>query len=515
MRLEKLCLPFAFGCFILPAASGLAADGPREIRTHLVMEPVSLDPALCDDDVSMRVMANVMDGLMGYDGEGGLKHKLAQSVEISKDRKRYVFKLRPNLFWSDGKPLTSQHVVLGIKRTLDPHLGAKLASLLFMIRGAKAYYAGTGAADGVAVRAEGDAKVVIELEKPASYFLHSLTIPQALPVREDVLAANGGRWPPRGPSTGAYHITSYKQGEEIRIEPNARYWNVKPGTLPVLFRIVPEESTAVSLFESGALDVVARVPPLDLDRLRALGVVQEFPQVATYFISFNARKPPFNDREFRRAVAGSIEKEEYVALFKAGNLPATSWLPPGLEGFLPFKRNVDIFSASREAVTKRLHASPLTITAAFNSSAMGALFMEKLQNDLKNKLGLEVKLAAMDWKVYVSAIRNDTPQLYRFARGASFIDPIWHLASFQSNDPNNPTGWKNAVYDKLVDEIAALPPGKVRRAKIERAQAILTNEDAIVIPIFHAVMTHLIAKRVVNFRMAPNYAVYFDEVRLR
>ena len=54
-----------------------------------------------------------------------------------------------------------------------------------------------------------------------------------------------------------------------------------------------------------------------------------------------------------------------MALFKTGNQPAISWLPPGLEGFLPFKRNVDIFAASRAAIKKRLVASPLEVTAAF------------------------------------------------------------------------------------------------------------------------------------------------------
>ncbi len=465
--------------------------------------------------VSTRVEANTMDGLMGYNGAGVLQYKLAKSVRISKDGRSYLFKLRPNTFWSDGQPVTPEQFVLGLRRTLAPATGAKLASLLFMIRGAKAYYGGTGSADKVGVSAKGSDELVIELEKPASYFLHILTIPQALPVREDILAAHNGKWPATAPSTGAYRITSYKQGESIHLEPNPRYWHAKAGTLPVLFRIISEESTAVSLFESGGLDQVSRVPPMDLDRLRQLGVVQEFPQLSTYFFSFNTRKPPFNDREFRRAFAGSIAQEEFVALLKTGNLPALSWLPPGLEGYLPYRSTQPVFAASVAAVRKKIAATPLEVTAAFNNSGMNGMFMEKLQNDLKAKLGLSVKLQAMDWKVYMTAIRLDTPQIYRFARGASFVDPIWHLSSFQSENPNNPTGWKNAVYDQLVDEIATLPPGKIRRAKIERAQKILTQDEAIVVPIFHAVMTNLVAKRVQGFRMCPNYALYFDEMTLR
>ncbi len=509
---KRALLPAAILTFL--AATGLAAEAPREFRAHLIMEPLSLDPALADDDVSTRVLVNVMDGLMGYDGAGTLKYKLAKSVSVSKDGKRYVFKLRANTVWSDGKAITPEQFVLGIKRALDPRLGGKLASLMFMIRGAKAYFNGKASAEQVGVRAQGKDEVVIELEKPASYFLHILTIPQTLPVREDILTATKGKWPALAPSTGAYVITAYRQGESIRLEPNPKYWNARAGTLPVLFRIIPEEATAVSLFESGALDQVSRVPPLDLDRLRAMGVVQEFAQLSTYFFSFNARKPPFNDREFRRAFAGSVAQEEFVALLRTGNLPARSWLPPGLEGYLPFHSTQEIFAASVKAVRLKLAASPLEVTAAFNNSGMNSMFMEKLQNDVKAKLGLQINLQAMDWKVYVSAIRLDTPQIYRFARGASFVDPIWHLASFQSDNPNNPTGWKNAAYDKLVDEVAVLPPGKARRSRIEQAQKILTQDEAIVVPIFHAVMTNLVAKRVRGFRMCPTYALYFDEMSL-
>ena len=494
--------------------SAATTGGPREIRVHLPMEPVSLDPALTEDDVSIRVQANITEGLVGYDGGGKLKNMLAETIKVSNGGKTYTFKLRSKVSWSDGVAVTAEQFVVGIRHALDPATGAKVAALLFPIRGAQAYSTGQGTAELLGVTAKGKDQVVIELSSPAPYFVHVLALPEAAPLRADILLANHGKWPALAPSTGAYHIVSYKVGVEIRLEPSPGYWNAHAGTLPVLFRIIPEEATAATLFESGALDVVAKVTPLDIDRFRAQGVVHEFQQVSTYFLAFNAKRPPFNDREFRRAVAGSIDRQQIVDLLRTANHAALSWIPPLIEGYLPYRNTQSHFAASVAQVKKQLALAPVEITAALNNSDINSLVMEKVQNDLKTNLGLTVHLASMEWKAYIAAVRNNTPQLYRFARGVSFLDPIWHLSSFQSGNPNNPTGWKNEHYDRLVDEVASLPAGPKRRARIEQAQKILTEDDAIVIPLFHGSVTHLVSKRLRGFRMSPTYAVYFDEVSL-
>ena len=139
---------------------------------------------------------------------------------------------------------------------------------------------------------------MIELERPTSYFLHALTLAQATPMRADVLDANGGRWPAESPSTGPYRIERYLREQEIRLVPNSHYWDRSVTLLPAVFKIIPDESQAVSLFEAGKLDVVGRVPPLDLERMRKHGFVREYYQASTYFLAFNTRKPPFNDRDF-------------------------------------------------------------------------------------------------------------------------------------------------------------------------------------------------------------------------
>jgi oligopeptide transport system substrate-binding protein len=504
---------FASSLGLLVAATAFSSGAPpREIRIQLAASPTSLDPAIADDDYAGKILGNTMDELFGYDPKGKLENRLATKIQAKAGGLQYVVTLRKGATWSDGVPITSDQFVLGIRRSLDPKTGSKIASLLFVIKGAKAFYEGKGPAEGVGVAARGDT-LVFDLEKKTPYFAHLLTLSQAAPTRADVLAANGGKWPAIAPGTGAYRIDREQSDLEIHLVPNPKYWNYRKESLPVLVRIVPDESTGITLFETGLLDVVTRVPPYDLERFRKQGLVQSFPQAATYFFSFNARKPPFNSAAARRAIAGAIDRPGLVRLVDSADIPANGWIPPALEGNVPGDAMTKKLVADLEKNRAALGSAP--VTAAYSTNAVNGIVMEKLQSDVLKKLGLKLSLSTMDWKAYMTAIRTDTPNLYRFQRGAAFMDPIWHLASFMGNDPNNPTGWKNAEYDRLVGKISETPSGPARVKLIAQAEKILVEDEAIVVPVYYPVVSHLVATRVEGFAMDPLNGISFARIGLK
>jgi oligopeptide transport system substrate-binding protein len=509
MLIKILLLAIALG-------SGAAlAEEPRELRIQLPSEPVSLDPAAASDDFAARVLANTMEGLFGYDGAGKLEKLLASSYELSPDHRTYTFVLRKGARWSDGEPVTAGDFVLGIRRTLDPRTGAYLANLLYPIRGARGFNRGTATAESVGVRAQGDGRLVIELEKPAPYFLHVLALSQAAPARADILAASGGKWPENAPVTGPYFIDSHVLEKEIHLSPNPRHWRYRKTWLPVELMIVPEETTAQSLFESGKLDVVTRIAPQDYPRFKAKGAVRVFPQAATYFLTFNARKAPFNDRVVRRAVAGSLRREEMVAAIESPQRLADGWIPPELLPHRRYKYDSRAFAGSVTKIAEQVAAQPLAVTAAFSSNATNSILMEKLQFDLSKTLGIRTTLDSLDWKTFIGLVRSDTPQIYRFQRGAPFMDPVWHLVSFKGDDANNFTGWKNSEYDALVDQVTELPDGPKRRSAIEKAEKILIEDDAIVVPLLFVNQIFLVSERVKGFRANPINVSLFSEMSIK
>ncbi|OGE74440.1 MAG: hypothetical protein A3I07_00795 [Candidatus Doudnabacteria bacterium RIFCSPLOWO2_02_FULL_42_9] len=109
------------GGFLLVQAFAEKGPGPHyggEIVEGLVGQPQFINPLLSltssvDTDVSRVVYAQ----LLKFDQEQNLTTDLAESIPtVSEDQKTYTLKLKPNLKWSDGKPLNADDVLFTIQR---------------------------------------------------------------------------------------------------------------------------------------------------------------------------------------------------------------------------------------------------------------------------------------------------------------------------------------------------------------------------------------------------------------
>lgn len=493
--------------------SGDATAQPA-LRVQIATEPASLDPTLAEDGASLAVLGNTMEGLVGYDGGGALVLQLADSFQVSPDGLRYEFVLRKEARWSDGAPVAAADFVTAIRRALTAKNGSRLAGMLFPIRGARDFFAGRGKPDALGVREE-EGKVVIELSEPTPYFTQVLALPIALPLRRDVLDRNADRWPDSAPSTGPYRLAKREPDRMLLLASNPQYWAGSVEIAEVELRIVNDEAAALNLFEQGRLDVLTRVGAADLPRLRQRpGVIQTSPFLATYYLSFNFRKPPFSDRTWRQAVAGSIRREEIVEALDSGELPARSWVPPRLEGHIPYTDPAPFFAAA-VAGAKKKGAPAAALTALYDSSARNTLVMEKVQADLKQALGLKTSLSNLDWKSYLKSVHTDPPPLFRLGILSPILDPIQILEVFTTGSPFNYLKWSDPGYDRLVREIGAMKPGPAREAKIREAQAILVDREAIVVPVYHYVQNHAVGPRVQGFRASPFGVIRFNELKAR
>lgn len=475
-------------------------DMKNTIQLHLSSEPVSLDPVRAEDGAGLKIISNLYEGLFTYDSKGSLVRALCDAEEVSKDQLHYRFKVREGAKWSDGSPLTAAHFVAGIKRALDPKMPAKMSDILYVIRGAKDYRLGKSHSENeLGVRAKG-AWLEIDLERPISYLREILALMVASPFDSSHPAMGNG----------PYTIKERVLDSHILLEPNPFYWKHQQAK-PILIRVVQDESTALNLFRAGRLDVVSRIPVLDLPKLKGEGVVQTFPWWVTYYLAFNIRKSPSDNVALRRAIAGAINKKQITDWLGGGERPADGFVPPGIGGYdiEPIALTKASFNAGREA--------KIEIETGYDINARNNGILEKIQADLKNHLGVQLKLSGQEWKSYVKRLTDDAPPLYRFGWLAAFKDPYAHLQIFMSTNPNNYTGWKNKKYDELVEKIgrltAATPKQEnEKRHLVEQAEKLLTQEDAVVIPIFHYTQTYAVNPKLKGFAANPFGIIRYDEL---
>jgi len=486
----RLKILIAVACAVFGLGGCTVKKSTSRLVVQIHAEPVSLDPALVEDGVGLQILGNVMEGLFGHDGQGHLQNRLAESYRVSSDGKRYEFTLLPQALWSDGMQVKASDFVTSFKRVLGPESRSKSTAMLSVIESVS----------------EKNGKFLISLKRPIVYLPELLTLTACLPERADILNAHHERWPEDAPVTGPYRIASHKIENQIVLTLNEKYRALPEHPIrEVQFLVVPDESTGVSLFEKGDLDILTRIPPLDLQRLAAKYQVVRSPYLATYYIAFNTRKPPFDQIKNRKAIARAISKSEIVNVLGAGEQVADSWVPPILGG-LPARGDAS------EKIASDLKSRALT--AGFDSSSRNSLIMEKIGSDIHLKTGARVSLVHQDWKSYIQLLQTDPPQLYRFAWLAPFMDPVAHLQVFTKGSLNNYTGWSSARYDQLVDRIAEIKADATRTSLIQAAERILLFDEVPLVPLYHYVQNQAVSKRISGYSADPFGVMHFTEMSI-
>ena len=501
--------------FSFTAAGCVGQEDIHAVRMQLSSEPMSLDSALVEDGNGIRIMGALMSGLLEYDQNYEPRPALAERYEVLDAGLRYRFYLR-NIKWSDTIPLRAEDFVYGMLRALNPGTISKLADMLFFIKGARAYKQNRATVSSVGIRAISERILEIELEKPVAFFPHVLTVPVALPQREDIVKKYGAKWVAHMPSTGPYKLESWVHEQRISLESNPFYWGTRAAAAPqrVIFQIATDESTAVNLFEKGKLDVVFKAPSLDVKRLREKGVVKVFPFFATYYIGFDVRHPLWRNRDARLAFAQAIDREAIVSAMGDIDHSATSWVPEGIPG-ASLKQGVQRNLESAKKLWRNLKpAVPRTIIG-FDSSQRNQLILERVQRDVA-EIGLELALRPMSWKPYIQSLSGYNPGLFRFGWLSTIVDPHPSLAMFAGRGPNNYTKWNDPVFDKIVEEIGVAKPGSALRNRlIEKAQSILLERDVVVVPLFHYNQTVAVSDRLKGFSLNGVGLVNFSTLEIK
>lgn len=317
---------------IHPVKELVKGDGSGVLVMNNHTEVASLDPGISRGVSEHRVQIGLFEGLYNYDPETAKPVPgVAEKYELSDDKKTYTFHLR-DCQWSDGRPVTAHDFVYAWRRVADPKTAADYAHIMYLIKGGKEFQQGKGSAEGMAVRAEGDRKLVVELVNPTHYFLDLMPFFTFYPVRKDVIEKHGQDWTKVGNlvGNGPYVLKDHVTNQHILLERNPRYWDagrVKQHQIKWL----PTENhkTAYDMYRSGQCDYLDAIPIEYVDEIKKLPDYHGAPYLGTYYFSFNVTKAPFTDKRVRRALALAIDRVTLCeSILRAGQVPALNFVPP-------------------------------------------------------------------------------------------------------------------------------------------------------------------------------------------
>ena len=489
-------LKFAFAFYslivIISCRPAPKAGDENHMRVNLGTEPPSLDWSLATDHVSFNVIANLMVGLAEFDKELKPAPVIAKSWELQDGGKKIVFRLRDDVHWSDGKKVRAQDFEYSWKRLLNPKTASQYAYILFDVLNAQEYAEGKLKDDAtVGVKAESDYVLSVSLRQPTSYFLAITTFEVTYPQRQDVVEKYGTRWtePANIVTNGPFLLTGWQHEKEITLKANANFFRGKPALDRVTMLMINEKTTAAAMYDQGNLDFMDdhSIPPLDKPRLSKLPEYKLVPQLRGEYYGFAVDRKPFDDPRLRQAFALAIDREVFPKILRGGQMPATSWIPPGM---LAHNREIGLrFDPEQARRLLKQAGYPEgkglpEIVLGYNTDEEKKLVAEAIQSMWQKHLNVVVKLENQEWKVYLKKLQNDPFVVHRAGWGADYPDPDNFMKLFTSNSGNNHGRWKNPKFDQLLEQAARESDNAKRTRIYDEAQRILTEIDAAIVPLY-------------------------------
>jgi peptide/nickel transport system substrate-binding protein len=479
--------------FVVPTPAASAAlpdegEGPPvdggTLERRLVGEPTTLNAVLQTALPEAQVLQYVQRNLFDFDGGLRLVPGLAAGIEVSQGGREYLVTLRPEAVWEDGRPVTAADAVFTIGTVADPEVPAPVFQSLF---------------DGLERIEALDDRRFRAVFREAYAFREMAFVLPLLPAHRfegrDFRKAPDNRAPL---SNGPYRVVAWKSGESVELARNPEYWAPRGYFDRVVFRILPDNTTAYRLLVAGDLDenqidATLRARAQADARFAECCRLLEFYNLDWSYVALNTKSAFFEDARVRRALTMLSDRAAVAGDLYRGSARVISgpWAPdspaydPALAP-LPFDpasaaalldeagwRDSD-GDGTRDKDGKEFEFD-LLVSAG---SEIGRQVDEMLASELARS-GIRARVRSLEWAAFIE--RVDAGQFEAASLAWSAVDPnpdpypYWHSSQCPPRGLNNGC-YRNPEADRLMVEARRELDASKRQALFHRLHRIFRDD---------------------------------------
>jgi peptide/nickel transport system substrate-binding protein len=246
-----------------------------------------------------------------------------ENGDVSKDGLTLKYKLRPNLKWQDGLPVTCEDLKFTWQAVLNPHNNVVTTD---------------GYKDIKSIDCSNERVAVVHMKKMYAPYLQQLwglngnapILPAHLLAKynDDKGSLNTAPYNSMPIGSGPFKVIEWQRGTEIRMEANPSFWAGKPKLREIVFKYIPDENTMITALQTHDIDMLARGTGLSWPRyvqITGPGSGLKAVRVDNFMythIDFNLRRPIFQDRQLRLALAYAVNRNEFVEKVMHGSAVA-------------------------------------------------------------------------------------------------------------------------------------------------------------------------------------------------
>jgi peptide/nickel transport system substrate-binding protein len=325
-------LIIAVGASLMTSCTPLEKDEGPEVTIdsekpssggNLIMasiEPKELNPLRINSMSFLDVSKLLFEPLAEYNGSFKLEPVIAQSWGFVGDTSECTVRLKNNIHWSDGQPITSGDVVF----SLDTIKSAESSAFKEKLEHVYSY------------QAVGTDTVKIVFDQVYADAFDVLTIPI---IPRHVFKADPLAVPV---TSGPYKIYNYTKLKQLELVPNDRWIRLGSvqdnGTAPYIEKItvqfINDTDAFSTAFQSKELDVL-HTQSYDWEKYSEMKDVKTYKYTSLYydFVGFNFNHSIFQDKAVRKAILAAINRNALIEKYLLGNALLTdapvnpnSWL---------------------------------------------------------------------------------------------------------------------------------------------------------------------------------------------
>ena len=478
---------------------------------------------------------NITENMYRKTGNGNeVELGLAAKHEESEDGLTHTFTLRDDIYWENGDPIVAADFVFGIQRSIDPESAVYPSTSDEIIVNADKIRAGEMELSELGVEAPDDKTLVMHLAYPSAIFDYDMSGGRWAPIQEkfynEVGAENYGTSADNFMASGPYKIQNWQtSASEWSLVKNENYYDHESVDIDQIdFKVVPETSTAVQLYESGQLDFATLTPDFVPEFKSHEGFAQD---LTTFSGNMEANQKvdiPANDH-FGRAMFYAIDREELTENILAdGSLPVTGYVPyeldKNVEG-VDFREeaghyyNFDAAKAQEEldAAFKELDIESAELTMVVSEDGQDPQVAEFIQSQLETNLeNISVNIEQLPLMSLYERLGKDDWDLAYYTL-TPFLPDAFAVLEWSYTDGINLSQYSNEKYDELLDQAKydfGTDPRKRRDIMME-AEELKVYEDASNSTLHQNQRSYLVNPEIENFETLPvSGYLYFRNVKL-
>jgi peptide/nickel transport system substrate-binding protein len=505
------------------AGTAAFAETPKDtvVMAKQIDDIISLDPAESFEFSGSEVVANLYDRLVGHDVKDVTKlhGELAESWSVGDDGRTFTFKLRPNVKFHSGNPVTAEDAAWSLQRVV-------------ILNKAPGYIVGqfglTKENAAQRIRAVDASTLVLQTEKAVAptFLYYCLAAVVGSIVDSKLVKANargddlGNDWlKTHSAGSGAFSLKSWRANDSYTMEANPLWYAGGPKTKRIVVRHVGEPATQRLLLEKGDVDYARN---LSKDQLVAIAANKDLAidrghKGTIYYIGLNQKNPNLAKPEVREALKWlvdyeGIEKHIVGERFRVHQ----SFLPRGYLGAIddkPYRLDV---AKAKQLLAKAGLPSGFSVTLDAENASPYIDVAQAVQATWA-LAGIKVSIVPGDGKQVLTKYRARTHEAVVYRWGPDFQDPHTN-ATFAMNEDNSENAatktlaWRNAwdipEMTRRVMAAAYERDAKKRAAVYEEIQREHQRTSPFVI-MYQEVEVAGRRKNVDGFVIGPNFGTNF------